>query len=280
MAYAAVVADFDLYERELWAGRAPAYERGFARMTRYMVGPLLDAASVAAGTRVLEVGTGPGFVAAEAVRRGAEVSALDADPDMAETARRNVPGLDVRVAVLPEVPFPDGTFDAVVGNFVINHVGAPDAALAELRRVLRPEGRLALSCWVMPGVGALAVVRDALDAAGVPWPDDIPPSPFLEYGEAMAFRRLVAEAGFADVAVEEVTWEHVVDPEEWWETGALARVGSNGVAVSRQDPATVARIKVEYDRLIADYAVPDGEDGASDGHVALPAHALLASARH
>ncbi|NDU75588.1 methyltransferase domain-containing protein [Actinomadura sp. DSM 109109] len=265
--------DFDLYERELWAGRAPAYERGFARVTRHMIDPLLDAAGAGPGVRLLDVGAGPGFVSREAVRRGARVSALDAEPGMAEAARRNVPGLDVRLAVLPEVPFEDGTFDAVAGNFVINHVGAPDVTLARLRRVLRRGGRLALTCWVMPGSGALAIVREAIEAAGVPWPDDIPPSPFLEYGEPAAFRRLVTAAGFGEVAVEEVTWEHLVDPEEWWETGALAGVGSNGVVVGRQDAPAVARIKAAYDEIVAGYA-------AGDGKVALPAHALLASGVH
>lgn len=263
--------DFDLYERELWAGRASAYERGFARVTRYMVGPLLDAAGVAKGTRFLDVGTGPGIVSAEAVRRGAEVSAMDADEGMAEIAKRNVPEADVRVAVLPEVPFPDATFDAVAGNFVINHVGSPDAALAALRRVLKPGGRIALTCWVMPGSGALAIVREAIEAAGVPVPDDIPEPPFMQYGQTDAFHRLVAEAGFEDVAVEEVTWEHATDPEEWWETGALSRVGTNGVIVGRQDAQTVRRIKAEYDRIVAGYAAPGGG-------VAFPAHALLASA--
>ncbi|MFF4235830.1 class I SAM-dependent methyltransferase [Actinomadura geliboluensis] len=262
--------DFDLYERELWAGRGPAYERGFARLTRYLAGPLLDAAGVTGGTRFLDVGTGPGFVALEATRRGAEVSAVDAEASMAEAAGRNVPGLDVRVAVLPDVPFADGTFDAVAGNCVINHVSDPGAAIAALRRVLRPGGRLALSCWVMPGSGALGIVREAIEQAGMPWPDDIPQSPFMEYGEAAPFRRLVTEAGIAEVAVEEVTWEHVVDPEEWWETGALSGVGTNGVIVGRQDAETVARIKDAYDTIIADYGV----DG---GKVALPAHALLAS---
>ncbi|TDD89637.1 SAM-dependent methyltransferase [Actinomadura darangshiensis] len=234
-----------------------------------MVGPLLDAAGVTDGTRFLDVGTGPGFVSRAAVERGARVSALDAEPGMAETARRNVPGLDVRVAVLPEVPFEDGTFDAVAGNFVINHVGDPAAAIGALRRVLRGGGRLALTCWVMPGSGALAIVREAILAAGVPWPDDIPEPPFLEHGEPAAFRRLVAAAGLTEVAVEEVTWEHVTDAEHWWETGALSGVGTNGVIVGRQDAATVARIKAEYDKIIAGYAVADGK-------VALPAHALLA----
>lgn len=262
--------DFDLYERELWAGRASAYERGFARLTRYLVGPLLDAAGVTAGTRFLDVGTGPGFVSQEAVRRGAEVSAMDAEASMAETARRNVPGLDVRVAVLPEVPFEDESFDAVAGNFVINHIGDPGAAIGELRRVLRPGGRLALSCWVMPGSGALGILREAIEQVGVAWPDEIPESPFVQYGEAAAFRRLVADAGLAEVVVEEVTWEHVVDPEEWWEKGALSGVGSSGVVIGRQDAETVALIKDAYETIIADY-------GVEGGKVALPAHALLAS---
>ncbi len=254
----------------MWDGRASAYERGFARLTAYLVGPLLDAAGVGDGARTLDVGTGPGTVAAEAVRRGAEVSAVDAEPGMAETARRNVPEADVRVAVLPDVPFADGAFDAVVGNFVINHVGDPGAVLARLRRLLRPGGRLAVSCWAMPGTGALGLVREAIDRAEVPWPADVPVPPFMEHGEPTAFRRLMAGAGFADVAVEEATWEHVVDPDEWWELGALAGVGSNGVVVGRQDAATVARIKDRYDEVVAGY--PE-----RDGGVALPAHALLAS---
>lgn len=264
------MVDFDAYERDLWAGRAPAYERGFARLTSYTVERLLDAAGVGAGTRVLDVGTGPGVVAAGAVRRRAEVSAIDADPGMAETAERNVPGVDVRIAVLPETPFGDETFDGVVGNFVINHVGEPGAALKELQRVLRPGGRLALTCWRMPGTGALAVVRDAMEVVGVPWPEDIPVTPFMEYGEPEAFRELVAGAGFEDAVVDEVSWEHVVDPEEWWEAGAMAKVGSNGVILSRQSPEVVAAVKTAYDEIIGRYAV-------GDGTVSLPAHALLAS---
>ncbi|GAA2447004.1 hypothetical protein GCM10010191_75260 [Actinomadura vinacea] len=262
---------FDEYERELWAGRASAYDRGFARLTAYTVGPLLDAAEVGSGTKLLDVGTGPGVVPAEAMRRGAEVAAVDADPEMAETAAGNVPGLDVRVAVLPELPFDGETFDAVVGNFVINHVGDPGAALAELRRVLRPGGRLALTCWEMPGSGALGIVRDAIDEAGVPWPDDIPVTPFMEYGERAAFERLVRGAGFPDARATALGWHHETDPEQWWETGARSRVGSNGVIVSRQDAATVARIKTAYDEIMSGYAVADGK-------VSLPAHALLVHA--
>ena len=262
--------DFDAYERELWAGRAEAYQRGFARLTGHTVGALLDAAGVAEGTRMLDVGTGPGVVSQAAVARGARVTAVDADPGMAEAAARNVPGLDVRVAVLPDLPLADGEFEAVTGNFVINATGDPAAVLAELHRVLGEGGRLALTCWRYPSSPAVGLAADAIAAAGVPWPDDIPAPPFREYSSPAAFEALLIGTGFTGATARELSWEHRVDPERWWDEVYLSRVGSNGVVIGRQDAATVARIKAEYDRLIAPYAVGDGQ-------VALPAVAVLAS---
>lgn len=262
------MTDFDAYERDLWAGRAGAYEQGFSRLSSMTVGQLLDAAEVGAGSRVLDIGTGPGVVAAEAVRRGAKVSAVDADPEMAATAVRNVPGADVQLAVLPELPFADETFDAAVGNFVINHVGDPAATLTSLKRVLRPGGRLALTCWVMPGSGVLALLKEAMDEVGVDWPDDIPVTPFMEYGRPDAFAALVGRQ-YSETVVEELTWDFEFEPEEWWRTGALARVGSNGVILARQDEPTIAKVKDAYDRILAPYATGNGQ-------VRVPAHALLA----
>jgi SAM-dependent methyltransferase len=263
--------DFDAYERELWAGRADAYQRGFARLTAHTVGALLDAAGVAQGTRLLDIGTGPGVVAGAAVARGAQVTAVDADPGMAKAAAHNVPGLDVRVAVLPDLPLNDGEFEAVTGNFVINVTGDPAAVLAELRRVLGKGGRLALTCWRYPPAPATGLATEAIEAAGVPWPDDIPLPPFREYSSPSAFEALLIGTGFTQATARDLSWEHRVDPEQWWQEVYLSRVGSNGVVIGRQDAATVARIKAEYDRLVARYAVGDGQ-------VALPAVAVLASA--
>jgi len=264
--------DFDAYERTIWAGRAGAYQRGFARLTAHTIPALLDAAGVGAGIRLLDVGTGTGVVAGAAAAREAQVTAVDAEPSMAEAAARNVPGLDVRVAVLPDLPLDDGEFDAVTGNFVINMAGDPAAALAELARVLRPDGRLALTCWTYPPPPALGVAAEAIEAAGVPWPDDIPVPPFRVYCSPSAFTALLIGTGFEEATAQELSWEYRVDPEQWWEEVYLSGVGSNAVVIGRQDPATVARIKNEFDRLVARYAV----DG---GQVALPALAVLASGR-
>jgi SAM-dependent methyltransferase len=260
--------NFEDFERSLWQDRAPAYERGFARLSAHTVPRLLAAAGVGPGVRTLDVGTGPGFVAAAAVRAGAQVSALDAEPSMVETAAHNVPGLDVRLSILPEVPFDDHAFDAVVGNFVINHVSDPVKTVRALRRVLRPGGRIALTCWKLPD-GVPTAVGDALDRAGVPRPDDIPEPPFTPYGERVPFAGLFHEAGLTDVAAEDVHWHHLTRPEEWWDNGAGARIGTVGVIIGRQDASTVARVRAAYEEIVAVYA-------AGDGQVSLPAHALLA----
>jgi SAM-dependent methyltransferase len=263
--------DFNAYARQLWAGQAAAYEQAFARLTGHTAGALLDAAGVGTGTRLLDIGTGPGVVARAAVARGAEVTAIDAEPSMAEAAARNVPGLDVRVAALPDLPLNDAEFDAVTGNFVLNVVGDPVAALTELRRVLRPGGRLALTSWTYPPAPATGLAAQAIEAAGVPWPDDVPVPPFREFNSPGAFTALLTGTGFAEAEVQELSWAHRVDPETWWRKVYLAGVSSVGAVIGRQDSATVARIKHEFDRLAARYATGDGQ-------VALPAVALLASA--
>ena len=136
---------FEALERRIWARSAAAYAASVARLCAHPVPLLLDAAGVRSGSTVLDVGTGTGTAAAAACARGARVTAVDAEPGMLAAARRTAPEARVRVATLPELPFPDGAFDAVVGNFVLNHVGRPGEALAELRRVLRPGGLLMLT---------------------------------------------------------------------------------------------------------------------------------------
>lgn len=262
-------ADFDSFERATWQGRAQAYERGFARVTAHTVEPLLNTARVNARTRLLDVGCGPGPVTTAALARGAQVTSVDADLDMVEVVARRHADAHVRVAALPELPFADEEFDAVAGNFVINHTGDPVAAVAELYRVLRPGGSLALTCWSYPGMRANAIFGEATEAAGVERPDDVPEAaPFAPYAVPDRFTRLLTDAGLSGTATDTVGWRHVVDPAEWWDD-VLAGTVFNAAVILRQPPATVARIRAEYDRIVAQYAT-------ADGTVALPADALLA----
>jgi len=77
----------------------------------------------------------------------------------------------------------------------------------------------------------------------VRWPDDIPVAPFRPHCSPDAFAALLAGAGFTGVTARLLSWEHRVDPRQWREEVYLARVGTNGVVIGRQDAATVARIR-------------------------------------
>ncbi|MFF6995389.1 class I SAM-dependent methyltransferase [Streptomyces sp. NPDC008313] len=261
--------EFDAHERRMWTGAAQAYAGSFAALCGATAGALLDAAEVGAGPRVLDVGTGPGTVAAAALARGAEVVAVDAEPGMVALAAANAPGADVRHAVLPELPFSDGSFDAVVANFVLNHVEDPWAALTEVRRVVRPGGRLAVTVWDDAGNKAMSLFDEALDEAGVVRPVYPAPLPFPRSAEGLC--GLLEQTGWAGVAGGEIAWTHRADPEVWW-SGPAGGVAGIGQVVTGQTPEMSARIKAAYDRLVA-------ERVAEDGLIDLPAVAVLASGR-
>jgi ubiquinone/menaquinone biosynthesis C-methylase UbiE len=95
----------------------------------------------ASPARVLEVGGGPGELSERiAGELSAEVVMVDSSPRMVELARAR--GVDARVGDVRELPFGNGEFDCAVAAWMLYHVEDLDRGLSELRRVLRPRGRL------------------------------------------------------------------------------------------------------------------------------------------
>jgi SAM-dependent methyltransferase len=125
---------------------------------------LLDevAGDVAGGSRrLLDVGCGTGAMAADAVRRwpAVEVDGVDASAGMLEIARAEASSLDPSAAgrlryaqaLADRLPFEDATFDLALSAFVLQLVPSRYRALREMRRVLRPGGRLAYVTWLRGG---------------------------------------------------------------------------------------------------------------------------------
>src|SRR5579864_1903586 len=92
-----------------------------------------DRLGIGEGTRLLDVGCGPGGSAELAAQRGARVAGLDASPGSIEFARERVPNGDFRVGDMESLPWPDGSFDAVTGFNSFQFAGNPATAFGEAR---------------------------------------------------------------------------------------------------------------------------------------------------
>jgi SAM-dependent methyltransferase len=267
------VTAFDVFEADGWERQAQGYDRFFGRITGRTVQPLLDAASVGAGDRVLDLATGPGYVAAAAAARGAQVVGIDAAGAMLAVAHERHPELEFRQANAEELPFADGSFDAAVANFLVLHLGRPERAAAEFARVLAPGGRLALTAWDVPEQARfLGVFLDAIAAAGAGAPPDLPTGPdFFRFSRDEEFASLLHGAGLEDVEVETIAFVQPVSSADHLWHGLLGGTVRTGALIVRQTPETQRRIRAEFDRLVAEYETGDGLE--------LPVSVKLAAAR-
>jgi SAM-dependent methyltransferase len=157
------------------------------------------------GTQILDVATGPGYVAAGADARGAHAIGIDFAADMVAAARRRYPRIEFREGDAENLAFDPESFDAVVCAFGILHIADPDKAIAEAYRVLRPDGRFAFTVWAGPDRhDFFAIVLKALEAHGNTQVSLPPAPPIFRFSDPGECRKALTQAGFVDVSVVEL----------------------------------------------------------------------------
>jgi ubiquinone/menaquinone biosynthesis C-methylase UbiE len=184
---------------------AEVYDRAFVPALFARWGPIVaDAAGVAPGQRVLDVGCGTGaltLAVAERVAPGGAAIGLDPNPAMLTVARRKPASVEWVEAPAEALPFPDAAFDAVVSQFALMFFADRPAGLRQMWRVLRPGGRLAVAvCDAVersPGYAALAALLDRLFGTAV---GDAFRAPFA-LGDPAALRDLARQASIPDPRV-------------------------------------------------------------------------------
>ena len=196
---------------------ADAYARFMGRFSEPLGVLFADFAGIEPGQRVVDVGSGPGALTTELVRRvgASSVAAIDPSPPFVAALQARLPEVDVRAGTAEHLPYDDGAYDAALAQLVVHFMSDPGAGLREMGRVTRPGGVVAACVWDHDGgdtpLSLCWTVARELD-----------PSAVDESGLAGARRghleQLCAEAGLIDV---EATKLHVdvefASFEEWWE---------------------------------------------------------------
>ena len=147
------------------------------------------------GERILDLSTGTGWTSRLVARRGATVVGVDIAADLLEAARARAEAeglrIDYQVGDAESLPFEDGAFDAVVSTVGVMFATNQEASAAEIARVCRKGGRIALTTWTPDGnvFGMFSVMKRYMAAPSTP----APRSPF-EWGRAERVRELLGSA--------------------------------------------------------------------------------------
>lgn len=272
---------------EIWVRRQETLDR----MVRPLGQIALDAARVAPGEAVLDVGCGCGdttLAVAESAGATGRVLGVDvSEPMLARAgervaARRGTDAAPVELVVADAAthPLPEAAFDVLVSRFGVMFFEDPESAFANLARALRPGGRLAFVCWraMADNPWALLPLRAVSSVAPVPTPPPGAPGPFA-FADAARVTRILEGAGFVDVSLTPHDGEVPLGPtgpgtrdedilDYLLEVGPAARaIGELGIR-----PAAEAA-------LAALLATLPRRDGGADAGVWVGAAAWLVTAR-
>lgn len=254
-------AGFAAFQRAGWERVAERYAARWPSLTAQFGPALLAAAGVGPGAVVLDAGSGPGDVAEAARRRGATAVAYDLSRAMAVLARSRYPGLASCRGDAQLLPFRDGAFDAIVMNFVLLHVPAPERALAEAARVVRPGGRLAFTVWAEPERSPGEAITETAFKAHVDPSRTPPPGPAaFGFGSLAERREKLERAGFrgASLTAELVTAVWRVPSSDYLFDAEREGTVRTGGLLALQTPETLAAIRRAVAENARPYAVPEG----------------------
>jgi len=185
-----------------WATEQAALDRQLASLGHRAMAEL----DLSAGQRILDVGCGAGETTLELAANGAEAVGVDISRPLLEVARRRAQGAGGVTFIEADAQahaFPPASFDAVFSRFGVMFFADPAAAFTNLRRALKPGGRLAFVCWRRPDENPFMtapLVAALQHVPAPPPPDPTAPGPFA-FADPERVRGILLAGGFTDIAL-------------------------------------------------------------------------------
>lgn len=232
--------------RDRWDDFAPVFADRYERYTRTLANTLASSAELERADRVLELGCGAGGGGLEILRYlrpDTRLTCVDLSPGMLRIARSRLPD---RVTVQEEnaeaLSFADDAFDAVVSNLCLMIVPDTDAALREVRRVLRPGGTLTASVWGPPERSSMMTLMGRVaEDLGL----EMPAPPRSNFHLAGQLRQRLLDVGFENVLVGEQDMVMVVRSGEAWAEATLEANPRLNEWLASLEPADAHRFRAE-----------------------------------
>jgi ubiquinone/menaquinone biosynthesis C-methylase UbiE len=248
-----------------WQEMAPRWERGRELLwesTRAVSAWLVNRLDPRPGQTILDVAAGTGetgFLAAKRLGETGRLISSDLSPNMVEAARRTaglfaVTNADFRVLDTDRLDLPDASVDGVLSRFGYILKGDPPPALRELRRVLRPGGRLAFAVWAERSQNPwMTVPAKVMAERGHLSAQTEEQARVSEKRNALTIRRLLDDAGFGEAEVEEMPVGYrFANREELWFFVSELR-GPVAIALAKLDDDERGAVRAEIERR-ADHA--------------------------
>lgn len=252
---------FTKFEHEGWERVADQYDSVWSSSTRQFIPPLLDAVGIAAGMSILDVGCGPGYVAAAATEHGAKATGLDFSGEMVAIAKKIFPQIEFQEGDAQDIPFAAGSFDRVLANFALLHLTEPERACAEACRVLKPGGKFGFTIWAPASESPYAkIIDDAVQAHAMVDVDLPAGPPHHLYSGRDEFRKALERAGFDGASMifklHTIRWK-VPTARFAFDAERNAGVRTAGL-LARQTPETLRAIQSTIESAVSPYAKDNG----------------------
>ncbi|MGF6883240.1 SAM-dependent methyltransferase [Nocardia sp. GAS34] len=244
------------YEGEHWAANHDRYDAVNSGFNE----PLLEAARVGGGDRVLDIGCGNGQLTRLAARRAAAATGVDLSGPMLSRAERQardeaVDNVSFTRGDVQVHPFPDAAFDVAISRFGVLFFADPVVAFGNIARALRPGGRLAFVS--MPALSD-SDVGLAFSAAAAHLPGfEIGPS-LNDFADPGTMRGLLTSAGFTGVEVRRIDADSIWGSDIADATGFIMDWGPIRYHRSLHDFAADEQVRAAIAGVLVPFARPDG----------------------
>lgn len=260
---------FKQFEQDAWEKKAGRYDETWGTVSSQPIDRVLAHAGAGPGTKLLDVGCGPGHLVAAAARRGADADGCDLSAEMVAIARKNYPDRRFKQSDADKLDFTDGSYDALTMNFLLLHVADQHKTILEARRVLKSGGTLVFSIWLGPAASPgmrlmLEAVKTHGDMSVIPPAQDI----FMLTDKDQT-RQFLEQNGFGRIEFEEYPsgWRVASPDQVFTAVQAGTRIGG---LIDLQKPEIKERIRLQI--------VSGIEQFKTDGGYFIPMPSLIVTA--